>query len=206
VRRYFGGWEKADKKIPATFRQPDAPLSEKQIIELPNIEEVEVYQASRYMARNNKDYQAGLILAGILFERLKNSAADVQISDVDFQTNIFIRNETHLLDGSFVIGVKLPADKASAFIEKTRQPFLLRKISDAEFEKSKTSRISEMNQTLSEKTALAELWLNADTYQLISIRDEISKLNSVTLADVQRVAENLQKQTVVNVIVNKEKK
>ncbi|CAN5672369.1 hypothetical protein BH18ACI1_BH18ACI1_04610 [soil metagenome] len=203
VRRYFGAWEKADKKVPATFRQPDAPLSEKQLIELPNIEKVEIYQASRYMARNNKDYQAGLILASILFERLKNSAADVQISDLDFQTNIFVRNETHLLDGSFVIEIKLPADKATAFIEKIRQPFLLRKISDAEFEKSKTSRISEMNQSLSEKTTLAELWLNADTYQLISVKDEISKLNSVTLADVQRVAENLQKQTVVSVVVKK---
>jgi len=203
IRRYFGAWEKADKKVPATFRQPDTPQSEKQIIEFPNLEKVETYQAFRYMARNNKDYQAGLILAGVLFERLKNSAVDIHLSEADFQTNILVRNETHLLDGSFVFGAKLPADKVSAFIEKTRQLHLLRKISDVEFVKSKTSRISEMNQSLSEKTTLTEFWLNADTYQLVSVKDEISKLNNVTLADVQRVADSLQKQTVVSVIVKK---
>ena len=60
-----------------------------------------------------------------------------------------------------------------------------------------------MDQTLSEKTTLAEFWLNVDTYQLISVKDEMSKLNNVTLADVQRVADNLRKQTAVSVVVKK---
>ncbi len=38
VRRYFGAWEKSDKKVPATFAQPEMPDSKEFSIEMPNIE------------------------------------------------------------------------------------------------------------------------------------------------------------------------
>ena len=39
ARRYFGGWEKSDKKIPSTFTQPDPPNVKPLTINFPSIEE-----------------------------------------------------------------------------------------------------------------------------------------------------------------------
>ena len=76
-------------------------------------------------------------------------------------------------------------------------------ISQADFDLAKTKVIAELNQQTLSVNDLADLWLDVDTYKLISVKDEIQRANNVNLTDVQRVAENLQKQPIVSVIVKK---
>jgi hypothetical protein len=49
---------------------------------------------------------------------------------------------------------------------------------------------------------LVDKMLDVETFKLVSVDDEIRKLNSVTMADVQRVADKLAGQPFVQVILN----
>ena len=66
VRRYFGAWEKADKKIPATFAQPETPDTKPLTIEMPNVENGLYRTAVMTVGRNDKDFYATKILTKIL--------------------------------------------------------------------------------------------------------------------------------------------
>jgi predicted Zn-dependent peptidase len=76
-------------------------------------------------------------------------------------------------------------------------------ISQTDFDQAKAAAISDFQQKTQTPANLADFWLDVDTYKLVSVKDEFSKLNNVTFADVQRVADNLQKQPQVTVIVKK---
>jgi hypothetical protein len=53
---------------------------------------------------------------------------------------------------------------------------------------------------LSKPDALADPWLDADTYRLSAAQDQIVLLKNVTPADVQRVANRLFNKTIVSVV------
>jgi len=53
---------------------------------------------------------------------------------------------------------------------------------------------------LSKPDALADPWLDADTYRLSAAQDQIALLRNVTPADVQRVANRLFNKTIVSVV------
>jgi zinc protease len=195
VRQLFGAWQKADNKIPATFRQPDAPTTGNLFVESPNYEKAEIRQAVRGLARNSKDFPASTILAGVLADRFQNAAngTTAQISSV---------SEPHLLFGTFVIKASVPADKAADFSEKAKNPANMQAISQAEFDKSKAFQIAEMNRKLSDKSLLADFWLDADTYKLTPVAQQYKDLQNVTLADVNNVFQNvIKKSPFVAVVV-----
>lgn len=202
ARRYFGSWEKADKKIPATFAQPAAPPAENQTIEVPTVENVLTFHALRFTARGDEDYQAGSILTDILSDRAKKAAADSRISEQDFGRRIAVINEPHLLDGSFVISTNLSGAQTASFLEKLHSA-LTQPISDAEFQKSKAAREAAAQKTFADQDEIVEAWLDADTFKLGSVKDELNKLQNVKLADVQRVAADVQKQPIVSVTVKR---
>ncbi len=93
VRRYFGSWEKSDKKVPATFRQPDAPKTGLVIKEFPIENTSEFRLAFRNVARNNKDFHASEVLAKILQKRL-------QLRE---KNNVAVSNNAQLLNGSVML-------------------------------------------------------------------------------------------------------
>jgi peptide/nickel transport system permease protein len=51
------------------------------------------------------------------------------------------------------------------------------------------------------KINAADLWLDLDTFKLVSVKDEMQKPSNVTLADVQKVVERWKKESVVAVLV-----
>ena len=188
TRQLFGAWKKADNKVPATFRQPEAPTTGNFFVESPNYEKAEIRQAVRGLARNSKDFPASLILAKVLTERFQNAGGGTaaQVSSI---------SEPHLLFGTFVIKAGVPADRASAFSEKARNPANLQEISAAEFDKGKASLLAEMNSQTSDKSRLADLWLDVDTYKLSPVSRQYKDLQNVTLADVNNVLQNVVKKS-----------
>lgn len=185
VRRLFGGWNKSEQKVPATFRMPDPLQKGENTIEIPNAERIYVYQASRWTARNSKDYYAGLIAADILNQRVKQIAREMQIAESD--KNIYVRDESYLLNGSFTVGINLPANQITSFLKKNHEMNFLREISDDEFTKSKSALIAETLKNVSDKNALADIWLDTDTYKLLSPNAQIQNLQTIELADVRNV-------------------
>ena len=61
VRRYFGSWLKSDKRVPATFRQPDSPDTSPLRIELPNFDKnytrTAITAPARPTATSERHYQ-----------------------------------------------------------------------------------------------------------------------------------------------------
>ena len=71
VRQLFGGWEKADKRVPATFAEPPAPDTKFYLVKSELENSAELRFAFRGMARGDKDFNAGQILAFVLQNRLR---------------------------------------------------------------------------------------------------------------------------------------
>lgn len=195
VRRYFGAWEKADKKVPATFRQPDAPKTGLPVFDSPLAKTSEFRFALRGLARNDKDFYASRILENILQNRLQTREGK----------KAFARQDAHLLPSYFVFGVsewnlqgiKKDGDKiALPVIDDYQNYFLKAAIKQDEFDKAKNEFVSKMN-----GTDIVDFWLDADTYKLVSAKTEWQAAQNVTLSDVQRVLEKLQKEAVAFVLV-----
>ncbi|MDQ3321360.1 MAG: insulinase family protein [Acidobacteriota bacterium] len=204
ARRYFGAWTRADKKVPATFRQPDAPDAKELSIEMANADKYSLRSAAIVAARNDKDFYATQILTGIL------------------QKQFCLNNESHLgksayqpylLRGLYVIKTdtvygkeieSLPINTGGCPTSpQNRVKFNIPSIKQSDFDTVKKAVIYDFQGKAEKTWNLSEMWLDVDTYKLVSVKDEMSKLNNVTLADVRRVAEDLQKQPIVNVVVKK---
>lgn len=203
ARRFFGSWTQADKKIPATFRQPEAPENKTLTIEVPNLDKSYNRAAVNAAARNDKDFYATQIVSNV-----RRS----QLCYTDESKRGELKYEPHLLRGIYIIRrnenyvdkvEELPINDRNpcAFLLVKNDKFIYPAITQKDFEAAKSKAIAEMREKMTANPA--DLWLDADTFKLISVKDEMSRLDNVTFADVQKVAEDLQKQPVANVTVKK---
>lgn len=185
-RQLFGAWKKTETKVPATFRQPDAPTAGKDFVEYPNYENADLFQASRGVSRNSKDFEASRILADVLAERLKTANPA--------PSSVLVRSEPHLLFGTFIVKATVPADKALAFSTRDKNSFL-KAVSDAEFQQAKSARIAEQTKLLTDPLTLADAWLDVDTYKLAPVAQQLQNLQNLSLADVNNVLETVLKKS-----------
>jgi zinc protease len=196
ARRYFGGWVKADEKIPATFRLPDAPDSKLQILEANKENTSEIRFAIRGVARNDKDYYAAEILENILEKRLQKQQ----------RGKVFISGEGNLLPGLITFGVNdwnlgtvkkqenqisLPMD-----LDKTVSNLFKETLTAEEFNSAKTQVLSKFN-----ADKVSDFWLDVETYRLKSFKDDYNSAQNVTLEDVKKVAEKFKNEPVASVLL-----
>ena len=204
LKQFFGSWQKADKLVPPTFRQPDAPNQEMLKIEMPNVEKTYFRNAGKTFGRSNKDFFGTKVLTEIW---------KTQYCLNDESKRGELRYEPYLLRGAFTIrnieseiakNGELPIDSRNvcAFFLLNGKRFP-QSITQNDLDSAKSKVVAEYQQKLQSTSSLADWWLDVETYKLTSVKDELSRLNSVTLADVQRVAETLQKEPMASVSVIK---
>lgn len=196
AKRLFGGWLKSDKKVPSTFAQPDAPQPKIQILDSTSEKTSEIRFAMRGLARNDKDFYAFRILEKVLQERVRAREG----------RNSFVRFNTNVLPGFILLGVSqwnvgtvrkvgdqiaLPVE-----IDTYQKNFLKDAVRSEEFEKAKNALAEQIKQP-----ETAEYWLDAETYKLVSVKDDWQKYQNVSQSDVQRVLEKFQKEAVASVLV-----
>ena len=196
AKRLFGGWLKSDKKVPSTFAQPDAPAADLLVLDAEADKVSELRFAMRSLARSDKDYYAAQILEKVLQNRVLQREGK----------NSFVRQNSNVLPGFLVLGVSewqvgnvkkvgnavaLPAD-----FKTYQYNFLKDAIKPQEFESAKNALSDKIKQP-----DLLDYWLDAETYKLVSVKDDRQKYQSVTQADVQRVLERLQKEAVASVLL-----
>ena len=70
------------------------------------------------------------------------------------------------------------------------------KVSEAEYTFAKNAVFAELN-----KTDAVVRWLDADTYKFASVKADQSAADSVTVADVQRLADQMRQQPVASVLL-----
>jgi zinc protease len=189
VRQLLGPWQKGDRTVPATFRQPSAPDPRVLLVNQPESKSVEVRLAVRGLARSDRDTLAANLLATIVRERWQAGAPEVSAA--------FARHEAHGLPGIFVIGGTAPAASAKKAISSAQE--VVRALatngpSAAEFERARSLAILALNKEESPSEALADQWLDSETYK-ITITNSSAELGRITLADVQRAATRLFKGT-----------
>ena len=186
ARRLFGGWVKADKKTPSTFRQPDAPDATLKSVMVDGGGDKELRYAVRGVARKDANYVAAELLAEIMRARIsaKNETG----------ATVSVESDAHVLPGYFVISLSgrnvtpITNDPSQAISQ-----ILSTKLTDAEFQAARSAVDARWRET----DAL-DLWLDVDTFKTAEPKNVGL---SVTLSDVQTLADKISKLPVASVIV-----
>ena len=175
ARRYFGAWLKSDKRVPSTFRQPDAPDTKPLEIGMEAAAGRTAF-ALRTVSRSDPDYAASLVLESVLRARAEKGFPSATIF-----------HEARVLPGVLMIGMPgSPGFPFALFSER---------VSDAEFTKAR----AEVSARFA-KRSLADQWLDVDTYRT-TVAGDSQAFQKMTLTDVQRVADRLAKNPIASVIV-----
>ncbi|HEX8921855.1 MAG TPA: hypothetical protein VF766_10285, partial [Pyrinomonadaceae bacterium] len=164
------------------------------IVDLPGTEAVEVRLAARGLARSDNDSAAATLLA--LLARDLWQTQQPQLG----KTGFFVRHEAHQLPGMFVMGASVPLAEAANTLTKAREVLntLMKSGASPELlERARSEAIAELSKQLERPESLADLWLDADTFQLASFNERIRQLKNVTNADLVRTANRLFKDTPV---------
>jgi predicted Zn-dependent peptidase len=179
VRRLFGSWVKADRKVPSTFRQPDAP---DQVVLTTNSPQAGVVRhriAVKGTARGQKELASSFVLATVLRSRIQ------KILPASFSDHVYVRSEPHILPGSIVIAIQSPPNSSEKIVIKNMIGRVLKEpISDAEFTTAKQMSRSEWA-----SRDLVTSWLDIDTFKLSNVDVEMGYLESLTLGDLQLYAD-----------------
>lgn len=196
VKRYFGGWLKSDRKVPSTFRQPDAPPSGVQIIASPKPNVSAIRFAMRGTARGGKDHAASAIFASILESRLKARVPEA------FASRVFVRNESYLLPGLIVVGFSAGKDDLGTGNGKVDANDLVSKalsdaITEAEFQSARS-----VNAAVWNTRKAPTFWLDNDTYKTTSIETDRLIFEKISLAEVRAFADSLKGSPMAAVLVN----
>jgi predicted Zn-dependent peptidase len=199
IRRFFGSWLKSDRKVPSTFKQPDAPIAGTQVLDSPAVNGSEIRYAFRGVARNDREYAAAKIAASVLEQRVRAKAPGGQ------KDNVWVRSYSNVLPGVIIVGfTNIQREITAAVVnEPPKQDAndiianaLSGRISEAEFAAAKNSVFTEFN-----SVDAASRWLDADTYKLASVKADQNAFDSVSLADVQSFADRIKLQPVASVLL-----
>ncbi|MBV9211272.1 MAG: insulinase family protein, partial [Acidobacteria bacterium] len=188
LRQLLGTWRKSDKLVPATFRQPDAPDTRTLILDLPGTESVEVRLAARTLPRSDKDYAAAALITLIARDRWQTALPELG------KAPFFVRHEPHQLSGMFVMGATVRATEAAQALETARavlRALVETPVTAAELERAKSEATAVINKASGDVNAVADAWLDAESFRLDLNANQTRAFNKLTPADLQRVAARL---------------
>jgi predicted Zn-dependent peptidase len=194
LKQLLGNWRKSESIVPATFRQPETPDARTLIVDLPGTESVEIRLAARGLARSDKDSTAATLLALAARDLWQSQQPELG------KTGFFVRHEAHQLPGMFVMGASVPlADAANALAKarKVLDTLMKSPVTPDLLERIRNEAIADLTKQLERPEQLADLWLDADTYQLASFDERLSQLKNVTPADLVGTANRLFKDAPV---------
>jgi zinc protease len=188
LKQLLGNWRKSEAIVPATFRQPEAPDARTLVVDLPGTEAVEIRLAARGLARSDKDAAAATLLALAARDLWQTQQPELG------KTGFFVRHEAHQLPGMFVMGASVPVAAAANTLAKAREvlnTLMKSGLPPEHLERIRSEAIAELTKQVERPEGLADLWLDADTYQLASFDEQLRQLKSITSADLARTANKL---------------
>lgn len=192
IRRYFGSWLKADKKVPSTFKQPDEPASGALRLPSPTSETGAIRFAMRGSARGGKDYAASTVFAAALDARLKSRAPST------YASGISVSNNTHVLPGMIVIRLDASRDVMSGTDREKEFSDMVTKALAEPFTQSELE--SARRSVGIDKTDIATVWLDADTFKFDKPESSVSAIDNVTVGDLNGYAERIRRLPMAVVI------
>ena len=196
LRQLLGPWRKSEQIIPTTFRQPNPPDTRTLIVNVPG-PSVELRLAARGVSRSDTDYPIAMVLARVAQHRWQASTPELS------KQPVFVRSDAYVLPGAFVMGAtvnELTTADSLANAKKVIESLMTTTATPDEIERAKNELIGETMTIQSKSDALADPWLDADTYRLSGPQDQMALIRNVTPADIQRVANRLFNKPIVSVV------
>jgi zinc protease len=198
LRQNLGLWRKSDRVVPSTFRQPDPPDQRVLLIEGAG---TEVRMAVRGVARSDADYPASMVLAALIQSRIGPSGGTVPGKRISFSNF-----EAHVLPGIVVMGGTVePAAVGTAYKEVWEQairPLIDGAPGAADLDAAKAKARATLNARQGTVPGAGGLWLDMQTFKLSADPSkQVSAVDAVTAADIQRVATRLFKDAAVARVV-----
>lgn len=194
LRQLLGGWRKAEEVVPSSFRQPAVPDARTLIANQPGSQSSELRLAVRGLARGDRDYAAAAILANVARERWQKLISNGTVS---------VRHEAHTLPGIFVMGASVENSEVAKALESAREVLKALAASPVlpeEVDRARRDYLSSRAKIPADDS-LANAWLDTEAYSLPPVNDQLRSWNSLTPADLQRVATRLFTNTVVASVV-----
>src|SRR5215213_7616232 len=196
LRQLLGPWRKSEQIIPTTFRQANPPDTRTLIVNVPG-PTVELRLAARGVSRADTDYPIALVLARVAQHRWQASTPELS------KQPVFVRSNAYVLPGDFVMGAtvnELTVADSLANARRVIDSLMMTPATTAELDRVKTELIGELSTVLVKPDAIADPWLDSDTYRLSAPQDQLVLLRAVTAPDIQRVANRLFNKTIVSVV------
>src|SRR6185369_13353173 len=196
LRQLLGPWRKSEQIIPTTFRPPNPPDTRTLIVNVPG-PTVELRLAARGVSRSDTDYPIAMVLARVAQHRWQAMSPELA------KQPVFVRSDAYVLPGALVMGAavtELTVADSLAKARKVIESLMTTPATPDELERAKNELIGEAMTLQGNPEALADPWLDAETYRLSAPQDQMALLRAVTPADVQRVAQRLFNKTIVSVV------
>ena len=197
VRQLLGPWRKTENIVPTTFTQPKAVDPRALIVNAPG-STTEFRLAVRGVSRADTDFAAATVLARVTQHRWQAMAPELGNQPVS------VRSDAYVLPGAFVMAAVVATDQSSDALvnaKKVLQSLTTTPATVAELDRAKAEVVNEAVVIATKSDAVADPWLDADTYRLSAPQDAAALLRAVTPADIQRVAKRLFKEPVATVVV-----
>ena len=196
LRQLLGGWRKNDQIVPATFRQPDLPDRRTLLVNAAGLQLSEVRLATGSVARSDRDFFAVRLLTILARERWR------KLVPGPVAATVFARADGHVAPAMFAMGASVDgavAQKTLAAGVTVLKSLISTPASPAELETAKGFSFALANQNTD---TLATAWLEIDTFGLPPIAEQLRLSNSISAADLQRVAGRLfREHSIASVIV-----
>lgn len=188
VRQLLGIWRKSERIVPATFRIPQPPAARTLLINTPADQSAEIRLAVRGLSRSDRDAAAANLLAAVVQHRWEKPVPELA------RAPVYVRHETHLLPGIFVMGAAVNNTSAARTLKAAQdvlQSFMTAPVTPAELELAKSEAMAAIAAKLAKPEGLVDAWLDMDTYKLPSIDEQRRLLTSLSTDDLQRAATRL---------------
>jgi zinc protease len=198
LRQLLGPWRKSEQIVPTTFRQPEAPDARTLIINAPTDQSAEVRLATRGLSRSDRDYPAAVVLAIVARKRWETLSPELS------RRPVFVRNEPHVLPGIFVMGASVDSLLVAKTLKTAHdvlQSLASGPVPVADLEVAKSEAKSQFSKELEGPDGIARAWLDIDTFGLPSISQQLEAFNTVSVADLHRVASSLFERTRIASVV-----
>jgi zinc protease len=187
LRQLLGPWRKSEQIVPTTFRQPNPPDAKTLIVNVPG-PTVEIRLATRGLSRSDADYHVAAVMATLAQHRWQATMPELA------KQPVFARSDAYVLPGAFVMGAAVNSQSAVDAFSNARKvidSLMNTPATPQELERAKTEVINEVATASSKPEALPDPWLDAETYRLKDVQDQVALLRVVTPSDIQRVANRL---------------
>jgi predicted Zn-dependent peptidase len=180
VRQLLGPWQKGDRIVPATFRQPGAVDDRVLVIDQSGASNAEIRLAVRGLSRSDPDAMAAFLLCQVANQRWRAAVPEISKSS-------FVRHESHALSGMFVFGATAPAAFAAKAVAAAKK--IMTALAESGPSEAEMPTLVTMSNGLTPVDSLASTWLDAETYKLPL--NKSSDASRISPADLRRAAARL---------------